>query len=473
MDAFDAGDADYAASLKFLYSRINYERVPPRSPRQPGLNLERMRELSRRLGHPHVAAPTVHVAGTKGKGSTAAMIASVLTAAGYRTGLYTSPHLERLEERINIDGTICSPAEIVELVEAVRPSVDDMDREACQGSHGGPTFFEITTAMAMLHFARRAVDVVVLEVGLGGRLDSTNICQPIVTVITTIGLDHVRQLGGTLTAIAREKAGIIKAGVPLVSGVVQAAPQAVIQQVAAEHQAPTSFLGQDFTFDYHAPAAVDLVEEATGVFDFRSLGPDPTTLEEVSLRLLGRHQAANAAVALATLLQLRAKGWRIPERALRRGLAEVRCRGRVEILSRQPTIVLDTAHNDSSIAALLATLDQSFAARRRILIFAATREKDVTGMLRRLLPNFDDIILTRYVENPRGVPPAELKATIDDILAAGPPGSQPQVTVCDTPPAAWRHCQSILTAEHLVCIAGSFFLAAEIRPLISAAPAAR
>jgi dihydrofolate synthase/folylpolyglutamate synthase len=306
---------------------------------------------------------------------------------------------------------------------------------------------------------------------LGGRLDSTNICQPVITVITTIGLDHVRQLGGTLPAIAREKAGIIKPGVPVISGVVQAEPQAVIRQVAAERDAPTCFLDEDFSFDYHAPAGVDLSEDAVGLLDFHRHGANPAPLAGVRLRLLGRHQAANAAAALATLWQLRADGWGLPERALRQGLEDVRCRGRVEILSRRPTIVLDTAHNDSSIEALLATLDQSFSARRRVLIFATTREKDVTGMLRRLLPNFGDIILTRYVENPRGVSPAELKTTIDQILPRDLSGAKPTVTVCDTPLAAWRHCESIMTPEHLVCIAGSFFLAAEIRPLISTSPA--
>lgn len=467
MDASHTGSTDAAASLAFLYGRINYERSPPRSPRQPGLNLKRMRELVARLGNPQEAAPIVHIAGTKGKGSTAAMIASVLTAAGYRTGLYTSPHLERLEERINIDGSICSPQELVDLVDALRPVVCEMDREAGQRGGHGPTFFEITTAMAMLQFARRRVDAVVLEVGLGGRLDSTNICSPAVTVITTIGLDHVRQLGGTLAAIAREKAGIIKPGIPLISGVTQPEPQAVIKGVAAEQRAPACFLGDDFDFEYWAPQAVDRGEPTAGRLDYRRLDGEGRRLEGVRLGMLGRHQAINASVAIATLQQLQSLGWEITESALRRGLAGAHCRGRVEILSRRPTIVLDTAHNDSSIEALVAAIDESFAAPRRILLFAATRDKDLRGMLLRLLPKFETIILTRYVENPRGVPPEELKAAVDEIVGSGVIQPAPLVRVCDRPTEAWNLCQSLMTPEHLVCVAGSFFLAAEIRPLIS------
>ena len=203
----------YDAALEFLLGRIDYERTTAVPYCRREYRLDRMRELLNRLDDPQRTYPIVHVAGTKGKGSTAAMIAGILTAAGYRTGLYSSPHLDRMEERVAIDGQSCSSGELVELIERVWPAVSAMDRCADQGDGPGrPTYFEITTAMALVQFARRAVDAAVLEVGMGGRLDSTNVCPTIASVITSISFDHTKQLGNTLESIAREKAGIIKPG---------------------------------------------------------------------------------------------------------------------------------------------------------------------------------------------------------------------------------------------------------------------
>ncbi len=218
------------------------------------LRLERMRELLARLDNPHHTFPIVHIAGTKGKGSTAAMIASILSASGHRAGLYSSPHLHRVEERVAIDGEPCTPRELAELVERVRPAVEAMDRTSGDLTDGRPTYFEITTAMALLHFACRKVDAGVIEVGLGGRLDSTNVCRPAVSVITTISYDHMKQLGGTLTLIAREKAGIIKDGVPVVSGVVDDEPRRVIDRVRRRRRSSLAQLGADFEFTYSTAA---------------------------------------------------------------------------------------------------------------------------------------------------------------------------------------------------------------------------
>ena len=203
-------NTDRDAALCFLFGRIDYERAPTIPYQAQHLKLERMERLLGRLGNPHHGVRVIHVAGSKGKGSTAVMIASMLTAAGLRTGLYTSPHLERLEERFAVDGTQCTASELVGLVDMVRPAVESLDSEARAGSlqENGPTYFEITTALAFLHFSRKDVDLVVLEVGLGGRLDSTNVCQPVVSVITSISLDHMKQLGETLGKIAAEKAAL-------------------------------------------------------------------------------------------------------------------------------------------------------------------------------------------------------------------------------------------------------------------------
>ncbi|MEX0613266.1 MAG: Mur ligase family protein, partial [Pirellulales bacterium] len=205
------------AALHWLMGRINYERTALIAYQERQLKLDRMRQLLTRLGQPDAGMKIVHVAGTKGKGSTAAMIAGMLTAAGYRTGLFSSPHLERIEERFAVDGQPCTADELVALVNRLRPVAHAMDEEAAADGDptAGPTYFDVTTAMALLHFVEREVDAAVLEVGLGGRLDSTNVCLPAVSVITSISFDHMKQLGNTLAAIAREKAGIIKPGVPV------------------------------------------------------------------------------------------------------------------------------------------------------------------------------------------------------------------------------------------------------------------
>ncbi len=236
--------------------RINYERTATVPYNQRQLKLDRMRQLLVRLGQPDAGMKIVHVAGTKGKGSTSAMIAAMLTAAGYRTGVFSSPHLERIEERFAVDGQPCAAEELVVLVDRLRPVVQAMDEEAMRegDSTAGPTYFEITTAMALLHFVERKVDAAVLEVGMGGRLDSTNVCLPVVSVITSISFDHMKQLGNTLAAIAREKAGIIKPGVPVVCGATEPEAQAVIGAVAREHGCRLIQLGEDFTFQYQRAA---------------------------------------------------------------------------------------------------------------------------------------------------------------------------------------------------------------------------
>src|SRR5436190_16618228 len=236
------------SALDFLMRRVNFERTTSIPYLSTEFKLDRMRRLMGLLGDPHLGLKAIHIAGTKGKGSTAVMMAAVLESAGYRTGLYTSPHLDRIEERIVIDGQACPTDTFLTLAAKVQPAVEQLDREASVAGATGPTFFEVTTAMAFLHFAEANVDAAVLEVGLGGRLDSTNVCRPEVCIITSISLDHVRQLGSTLAAIAGEKAGIIKPAVPVVSGVLEAEPRDVIAARAAALGAPLFQGGTDYDF---------------------------------------------------------------------------------------------------------------------------------------------------------------------------------------------------------------------------------
>ncbi len=458
----DSGSRE--AALAFLFGRINYERIADVPYRTREFKLDRMRQLLDRLGNPERDLPIVHIAGTKGKGSTAAMVASILQAAGRRTGVFNSPHLDRLEERIMVAGEPCSAEELVELVDRLRPTVEEMDREAArdgpQDQEDGPTYFEITTAMALLHFARRDVDAAVLEVGLGGRLDSTNVCCPRVCVITNISFDHTQQLGNTLASIAREKAGIIKPGVPVISGVTEEEPREVIREISHHHGCRLIELGHDFDFDYRPPR--DLQEEAScGRIDFRYHPRHGGAAEhfartDLPLALLGRHQAANAAVALAALAELRRDGWEIAESAEATGLAEVNWPVRVEVVARRPAVVLDGAHNPASIRALVDTLEESFSVRQRLLVFATSLDKDICGMLRHLLDRFDRVVFTHYADNPRAAPPAELAEMAERLTGNS-------YTAYNDPSEAWAEVRRSAGPHDLICVTGSFFIVGDIR----------
>lgn len=457
------------AVLQFLLDRIDYERMQSMPSAEEAFKLDRMRALLRRLGNPQEGLPIVHIAGTKGKGSTAAMTAAVLSAAGYRTGLFTSPHLDRVEERMAIDGCHCSADQLVELVGVVRPIVEELDREAARQNppEPGPTYFEITTAMALVHFVRRKVDAAVLEVGLGGRLDSTNVCHPAVSIITSISFDHTQQLGHTLAAIAAEKAGIVKPGVPVVSGVVADEPREVIRRMAGRNGCRLVERGVDFDFDYYPPRHLERTA-APGRVDFRcrsdSDGPRADChYEQIALSLLGRHQAANAAVAMAAVEELRRVGWNVPEAAVRRGMAEVVWPARVEVVARRPTVVLDAAHNAASVAALMDVLAESFSARRRLLILATTQGKDLRGMLQHLLGRFDKVVFTRYLNNPRAVPPQVLQALAEEL-------SGRRHAVAAEPAEAWSAVHRLAGPDDLICITGSFFIAAEMRRQLACRP---
>jgi dihydrofolate synthase / folylpolyglutamate synthase len=450
----------------FLLRRINYERTTSVPYQSAEFKLDRMRRLMSLLGDPHLGLKSVHIAGTKGKGSTAAVVASVLGAAGYRTGLYTSPHLERIEERILVDGQACSPEAFFALAAQVQFAVEQLDREAESAGINGPTFFEVTTAMAFLHFAQANVDAAVLEVGLGGRLDSTNVCRPEVCIITSISYDHVKQLGSTLAAIAGEKAGIIKPDIPVISGVLAEEPRQVIESRAKAVGAPLFQRGIDYvllesSIAYGSAGASPSRE----TFDYREL--PHYDLADVRLGMFGRHQAANAAASICAVNRLRDRGWSITDEALRAGLAAARCPARIEQVGTSPTVILDVAHNLASIEALLAVLRERFTPRRRVLIFASSKDKDFPGMLKLVLPEFDTVFLTQYVHNPRAVEAEALLAIAQEIRTSADSQLRPTLHATARPDDAWRLARAVADPEDLLCITGSFFLAAELRPLVT------
>lgn len=440
---------DRDSALAFLTGRINYERTGRVPYRSNQLKLARMRRLLTELGEPQLACPTIHIAGTKGKGSTAAMTAAILQAAGMNVGLYSSPHLERIEERFTVNGRQCDESEFVALVRRVAAAVARVDQHCDANNESGPTFFEITTSLAWMRFAAHQVDCAVAEVGLGGRLDSTNVCHPTMTAITSISLDHVQQLGNTLALIAREKAGIIKPGVPMAIGplVEEAAEQ--VRELAAERGSEV--------FEYGAAYAAEPSELGPQAFDYRD---GEQHLSGLRLGLLGAHQHSNAALAVFLAKHFcRLRSAVLPEAAIREGLQRVRCAARVELMQESPWVVLDAAHNAASAAALRTSLEQLPATGPRILVFATSRDKDAAAVLNTLAPMFDRIILTRFRDNPRALAP-------DKLLKKWTPGDERRVGCEDDSHHAWRTALESAAEDGLVCVAGSFFLAADLRPVM-------
>jgi dihydrofolate synthase/folylpolyglutamate synthase len=447
---------EYHEHLDYLYGRLNYEWLG--MPKACGeLRLRRMRRLLRKLGDPHLALRVIHVAGTKGKGSTAAMLAAALSASGVRTGLYCSPHLHRLEERYTIDGTSTSPSELVALVDDVRDADDQLERDDSRHGHRGSTFFELTTAMGLLYFARRKVGAVVLEVGMGGRLDSTNVVHPALSIITSISFDHTRQLGNTLASIATEKAGILKRLRPAISGVRAPEPRQAIRRVACQRRSTLRELDTDFWYEA-IPPEPPLVRPTTG---FVEPGTWRTDWGRIRLPLLGSHQAHNAAVALAGLDLLAETH---PDLAVSRqdvvaGFAALKWPARVEVLGQNPWLVIDGAHNVASVAALVETLHTCFPPARRTLIFGTSRDKDFKGQLEALLPHFDTVIATRYVENPRSVAPETIVAAVSELNGQSIP-------IAADPAEALEVARRLTPSGGLICVTGSLFLAAEARAII-------
>lgn len=452
------------ALLTWLYARVNYERQSTATP--DSFKLKNMRALVDRLQNPQLKYPVVHVAGTKGKGSVSAMLGQIFSVSGRKTGVYFSPHLEAINQRIMLDGAPISDLHLSEVLIELQPIADEMDADAALDDKLRPlTFFEIITAAAMLYFARNQVDVAVLEVGLGGRLDSTNICEPAVSVITSISYDHMEQLGNTLEKIAAEKAGIIKPGVPVVSGVEPTAsePADVIQSVADACRSRLMQLGRDF----QVSSASSRTKTA---FKFNGkVGRQAVGFDEIELAMRGTHQHKNAALAIAVCLELNRQGWSISEHEIRTGLARASLPGRLELVGKQPTVIMDIAHNLASATALADTLKELpefLASRRKILILAISKDKDAPSMLAEILPCFDQVIFTTFSCNQRARDPQELMdfALQLNKLSPADPGLQlSKYQISATSDEAWNLAKSIASEQDLICIAGSVFLVADLR----------
>lgn len=432
----------YEQALAYLAQFINYE-SGQRVPYVPGhFNLEAFAAFLHELGDPHRAFPSVLIAGSKGKGSTAAMIAAILSQAGLRTGLSTNPHLVTLRERTQIDRQLISEQAFAALVSELRSHL----RPAQRGRPGRfRTFFELTTALSFLHFARQQVDVAVVEVGLGGRLDTTNVLIPQVAVLTPIGLEHTHILGDTIAAIAGEKAGIIKPQACVVSAPQEPEAAAVFEQRCQEQGARLWMAERDFGWQVVAASA------AGTRLRFRGFGH---YLDDIPVSLVGRHQAANAAVAVAVCLQLRQQGWEISDRHMRHGLAAVQWEGRAEIIGRQPWVVLDAAHTVESARCLAATLGELFDAERLFIVLGMATDKRVEDVVATLAPLAHEVIVTAF-HSPRACKPQRLA---DEVRRHGV-----GVRLAETPEQALALARAAARPADAICVTGSVLLLGEIK----------
>jgi dihydrofolate synthase/folylpolyglutamate synthase len=417
----------YQETVEFLY-RLQWHGIR--------LDLSPVRALLDAVGRPYERYPVLHVGGTNGKGSTAAMLASILRAAGHTVGLYTSPHLVDFTERIRINGEPISPDEVASLAEELRTRMP-VDADS--------TFFEFTTAMAFLAFARARVDVAVIEVGMGGRLDATNVVHPLVSVITNVDLDHQRYLGDSVAAIAGEKAGIIKPGVPVVTAASGAA-LGVLEARAAVERAPLTVVGRDARVEGGAPAS----------FSYHGVAE---RIDGLSCPLLGRHQLTNAAVALATIERARTRGLTVPVDAIRRGLAGVRWEGRLEVIRSHPRIVVDGAHNAAGAAALAEFLAAERAAgriNRLVVVFGILADKDLPAIIARVGALADDVVLTE--------PSYHRAAPVDTLLSAAASLHAP-VRVVPTVADALADLESRLAPDDWCVVTGSLYTVGEVKAL--------
>ena len=429
----------YKGALDYLYSFVDFSMQKAVTYSPARFKLERMQALVTSLGNPQQAYPSIHVAGTKGKGSVCILCASALHEAGYKVGLYTSPHLYDYAERIQINGEFIPHADLAEMVEEIKTHVAAIPEL---------TTFEITTGLAFMYFAKQKVDAAIIEVGLGGRLDATNVVQPIVCVITSISYDHTLLLGNTLTQIAGEKAGIIKPGLPVVTSPQDEEALQMIEQVAHERGSSLIQVGRDILYEG--------ISHSLEGQSIRVWSPDenPDNPLILSIPLLGANQAANAVTAYAALEIFNHKGLNINQDAIRHGFSKAFWPGRFEIVQQSPPVILDCAHNRDSAQKLRLTINEYFPGKSAILVFGASEDKDIQGMFMELMPLVKELIAVKSF-HPRAIEPDKL---IEMAKSFGYP-----VAIVEDIPVAVEKALKLVGEDGLVLVTGSIFVVAEAR----------
>jgi dihydrofolate synthase / folylpolyglutamate synthase len=470
--------ATYVEALEYLYSFTDVERVPGLAP-AASFDLAKVHRFFDLIGRPERQFRAILVAGTKGKGSTASYIASALRAAGYHVGLYTQPHLTSFRERMQVDGALLPAERLGPLVDALRPFVDRMRAEAPE--YGPLTTYEIATALALRYFAEERVEYAVLEIGLGGRLDAVNAVRaPLVSVITSLSLDHTRVLGDTIEQIAFEKAGIIKAGVPVVTAPQPAGALGVIEQTAAERGAPLYLVGRDVTLAAEAPPAAPCdgahqgrarrrTQRVTVEPGARLGGPAGRIV--CDLPLLGAYQALNAAVAGAACLLLAAGGaTRLTPAAIAQGFAHTEWPGRLEIVQERPLLLLDGAHNGASASELAVAIQTEFCYRRVVLVLGLSADKDSTAILRPLLPLAQAVIFTRS-RHPRAAAPDVVAAQARELAPeAGREEAAPAFHVAPDVSGALETARRLAGPQDAILVTGSLFVVGDARAALGLGP---
>ena len=441
--------ASFDEAVRLLHDRINLERLQSFAPQDMEGRLELLRKMLTTLGNPETAYRTVHITGTKGKGSTCVILESICLETGCRVGRFTSPHLYSFTERLMIDGVACPPDEFAELFFFVYKQIEP---EAFQSL----TYFELLTVLAFVYFAQKKVDLAIFEVGLGGRLDATNVCQPNVSIITSISYDHTTQLGPTLANIATEKSGIIKPGVPVITAVQHPEPLTVIRDKATSMGSPL------FVLDEHFSVQQSDSPQYTFRYEARlPLFPVALSLDALSLKMPGTYQIYNASAAISAFLLLKNSETqslvRDYEQKIRTALHKAFIPLRFEIIANEesPIVILDGAHNRASMRSFIQTVTEMFSHRRLLLIFGASLGKDVEGMFTEIGERFEHVFLTQSSDSSRRFPPQELRS----FFAL--PNSD--VSVVEHCGEAWERCLKMADKENVICITGSLYLAAELR----------
>jgi dihydrofolate synthase/folylpolyglutamate synthase len=416
---------DYPNVLAYLYSLEKFGIV---------FGLENIQWILNCIGNPHGSLKTVHIGGTNGKGSVAAMLSHILKDAGYRVGKYTSPHLVSFTERITINEEEITGAEVADLTAYIRQHTEGVEPTRTF------TFFDFTTALAFEYFRRKNVDIALIEVGLGGRLDSTNVVNPLFSIITNVAFDHADYLGDDIIDIAREKAGIIKRGVPVVTGA-QDGPRNIIEEEGEKFGSPVYALGRDFAHE----------KKESQTISYAGLS---MKLDDVCVNLKGDHQLANAAIALCASELLMKYGFRIDEKHLRAGLSQATWPGRIEIVREHPTIILDGAHNVEGVRALASFLTSQYPDKRRLLIFGVMKDKEYEKMLSELLPFVSRTILTMTADD-RALSPELMKKFA------------PKAVIASDAISALREAKSMSEREDVIVITGSLYLVGECKTIIN------
>jgi dihydrofolate synthase/folylpolyglutamate synthase len=416
------------------------------------LGLDAMNNFLDRVGNPQQDLPCIHIAGTNGKGSVASTLLTILTNAGYKVGLYTSPHLSSVRERFRINNSFMSKEDFAKFSTTIK-NVLESDQI---------TYFEFTTTLALLWFCEQKVDLALMEVGMGGRLDATNVVRPLVSIITNVSMDHEQYLGDTLAEVAAEKAGIIKPGIPVVAGVGDDTPKKIVMKKCSDLNSPLYLLGRDFSGQ-----RMEKVHQSS--WNYSGMNQQ---YKELPLAMKGGYQVNNAAVAMAALELLEPHGYTISEDHIRAGLAETRWPGRLEEFwitgeqvyekrtgnQEERHFLLDGAHNPAGVQALRRALTEEFGYRRLVLIWGAMADKDITSTLATIAPLAGSIIFTR--------PESERSASPEELLRQLPSQYHEQAETSQTVERALQRAQELATADDLICVAGSLYLVGRARQIL-------